>query len=54
MAGIVGTFISTAGTQLVLSAISQKLAPDISLPEIGTKFTRYNTVTTKGAINHIE
>ena len=36
MAGIVGTFISTAGTQLVLSAISQKLAPDISLPEIGT------------------
>ena len=51
MAGIVGTFISTAGTQLVLSAISQKLAPDISLPEIGTSLQGGTTVTTKGAIN---
>jgi hypothetical protein len=51
MAGIVGTFITTAGTQLVLSAISQKLAPDINIPEIGTNLQSGTTVTTKGAIN---
>ena len=51
MAGIVGTFVTTAGTQLVLSAISQKLAPDINIPEIGTSLQSGTTVTTKGAIN---
>jgi hypothetical protein len=51
MAGIVGTFVTTAGTQLVLSAISQKLAPDLNIPEIGTSLQSGTTVTTKGAIN---
>ena len=48
MAGIVGTFVTTAGTQLVLSAISQKLAPDLNIPEIGTSLQSGTTVTTKG------
>ena len=51
MAGVVGTFVTTAGTQLVLSAISQKLAPDLNIPEIGTNLQSGTTVTTKGAIN---
>ena len=51
MAGIVGTFVTTAGTQLVLSAISQKLAPDLNIPEVGTSLQSGTTVTTKGAIN---
>ena len=51
-AGLVGTFIASAGTQLVLSAINQKLAPDINLPEIGTSIQPGGTtVTSKGAIN---
>ena len=33
-AGLIGTFITAAGTQLVLGAINKKLAPDIDLPEI--------------------
>ena len=51
-AGLVGTFIVSAGTQLVLSAVNQKLAPDINLPELGTSIQPGGTtVTSKGAIN---
>ena len=51
-AGLVGTFIVSAGTQLVLSAVNQKLAPDINLPELGTSIQPGgSTVTSKGAIN---
>ena len=51
-AGLIGTFIVSAGTQLVLSAVNQKLAPDINLPELGTSIQPGGTtVTQKGAIN---
>ena len=51
-AGLVGTFIVSAGTQLVLSAVNQKLAPDIDLPELGTSIQQGGTtVTQKSAIN---
>jgi len=50
--GLIGTFIVSAGTQLVLSAVNQKLAPDIDLPELGTSIQPGGTtVTSKGAIN---
>jgi hypothetical protein len=49
---LVGTFIVSAGTQLVLSAVNQKLAPDIDLPELGTSIQQGGTtVTQKSAIN---
>ena len=47
MAGLVGTFITAAGTQLVLGAINKKLAPDIDLPELGTNLQQGTTVTSK-------
>ena len=50
-AGLVGTFLVSAGTQLVLSAVNRKLAPDIDIPEIGTSLQTGVTVTSKGAIN---
>ena len=49
-AGLIGTFITAAGTQLVLGAINKKLAPDIDLPEIGTNLQQGTTVTSKSAI----
>ena len=51
VAGLVGTFLVAAGTQLVLSAVNRKLAPDIDIPEIGTSLQTGVTVTSKGAIN---
>ena len=51
VAGLVGTFLVSAGTQLVLSAVNRKLAPDIDIPEIGTSLQTGVTVTSKGAIN---
>ena len=50
MAGLVGTFITAAGTQLVLGAINKKLAPDIDLPELGTNLQQGTTVTSKSPI----
>jgi len=51
-AGLIGTFITTAGTQLVLSAVNQKLAPDINLPELGTSIqSGGTTITQKGSVN---
>ena len=49
-AGLIGTFITAAGTQLVLGAVSKKLAPDIDLPELGTNLQTGTTVTSKSAI----
>ena len=50
MAGLVGTFITAAGTQLVLGAINKNLAPDIDLPELGTNLQQGTTVTSKSPI----
>jgi hypothetical protein len=49
-AGLIGTFIAAAGTQLVIGAVSKKLAPDLNLPEIGTNLQTGTTVTSKSAI----
>ena len=49
-AGLVGTFIISAGSQLVLGAVNRKLAPDINVPEIGTSLQPGTMVTAKSGI----
>lgn len=47
MAGLVGTFIVSAGSQLILGAVNRKLAPDIDIPEVGTNLQQGTMVTAK-------
>ena len=49
-AGLVGTFIISAGSQLVLGAVNRKLAPDIDIPEIGTNLQQGTMVTAKSGV----
>ena len=49
-AGLVGTFIISAGSQLVLGAVNKKLAPDIDIPEIGTNLQQGTMVTAKSGV----
>ena len=49
-AGLVGTFIVSAGSQLVLGAVNRKLAPQIDLPDVGTNLQQGTMVTAKSGI----
>ncbi len=49
-AGLVGTFIISAGSQLVLGAVNKKLAPDIDIPELGTNLQQGTMVTAKSGV----
>ncbi len=49
-AGLIGTFIVSAGSQLVLSAVNKKLAPEIDLPDLGTNLQQGTMVTAKSGI----
>jgi len=49
-AGLVGTFLISAGSQLVLGAVNKKLAPDIDIPEIGTNLQQGTMVTAKSGV----
>ena len=49
-AGLVGTFIVSAGSQLVLGAVNRKLAPQVDLPDVGTNLQQGTMVTAKSGI----
>ena len=49
-AGLIGTFLVSAGSQLVLSAVNKKLAPEVDLPELGTNLQQGTMVTAKSGI----
>jgi hypothetical protein len=49
-AGLVGTFIVSAGSQLVLGAVNKKLAPSLNIPEIGTNLQQGTMVTAKSGV----
>ena len=49
-AGLVGTFIVSAGSQLILGAVNRKLAPDIDIPEVGTNLQQGTMVTAKSGV----
>lgn len=49
-AGLVGTFIVSAGSQLILGAVNKKLAPDIDIPEVGTNLQQGTMVTAKSGV----
>ena len=48
--GLIGTFLVSAGTQLVLGAVNKKLAPEVDLPELGTNLQQGTMVTAKSGI----
>jgi hypothetical protein len=48
--GLIGTFLVSAGTQLVMGAVNRKLAPEVDLPEIGTNLQQGTMVTAKSGI----
>ena len=48
--GLIGTFLVSAGTQLVMGAVNRKLAPEIDLPELGTNLQQGTMVTAKSGI----
>ena len=48
--GLIGTFLVSAGSQLVLGAVNKKLAPEIDLPELGTNLQQGTMVTAKSGI----
>ncbi len=50
-AGLVGTFIISAGSQLVLGAVNKKLAPSLDIPEMGTNLQQGTMVTAKSGVS---
>tara|TARA_Y100001937_G_scaffold19714_1_gene27267 strand:- start:540 stop:3512 length:2973 start_codon:yes stop_codon:yes gene_type:complete len=48
--GLIGTFLISAGTQMVLSAVNKKLAPEVDLPNIGTNLQQGTMVTAKSGL----
>ena len=48
--GLIGTFLVSAGSQLVLGAVNKKLAPEVDLPELGTNLQQGTMVTAKSGI----
>ena len=49
-AGLIGTFLISAGSQMVLSAVNKKLAPEVDLPNIGTNLQQGTMVTAKSGL----
>ena len=43
------TFLASAGTTLVLSAVNRKFAPDMDMPSLGTSLAQGTTVSVKEA-----
>ena len=48
--GLIGTFLVSAGTQLVLGAVNSKLAPELDPPDLGTNLQQGTMVTAKSGI----
>jgi len=48
--GLIGTFLVSAGTQLVLGAVNSKLAPEFDPPDLGTNLQQGTMVTAKSGI----